>query len=319
MTEVAMPVVQVAFTTLNLGRTTAWYRDVLGYLPTGEMLGAGGPEAAALMGLPGVSCDMRWLVDSSDFFQLEFFRFREPLSRPGSRRPDDIGWSMLGLRVADLDAVLAGLRRSGARTGPLRGEAPDRRVCTCDPDGVWLELRELGAPTTRAVRDAPVTTAFVRAVVPDLGRSRRFFCGALGLRDTATVLHEPDDELLWEAAPTAAESCVLAAAGDPDGPVVELVQYSSRMPRPWPAGYRISDQGILNVALGSRDVAAYQAVAARATASGYWSHQELQIGTAASRYLVDDQGFSVELLTIPDPGTEREFGFVPRAVPARGT
>jgi catechol 2,3-dioxygenase-like lactoylglutathione lyase family enzyme len=142
VTTVSMPVVQVAFTTLDLDRTTAWYCDVLGFLPAGEVLGAGGPEAAALMGLPGVSCDMRWLVDTCDFFQLEFFRFREPTSRPGSRRPDDEGWSMLGLEVTEFDGMLRRLRQAGGETGPVRGDAPARRLCTRDPEGVWVELRE---------------------------------------------------------------------------------------------------------------------------------------------------------------------------------
>jgi hypothetical protein len=116
--------------------------------------------------------------------------------------------------------------------------------------------------------------------------------------------------------PTTTESCVLAADDDPDGPALELVQYTTRTPRPSPPDYHISDQGILNVALGSRDVADYQVVAARVRAAGYRAHQELAIGMAASRYLVDDQGFSVELLAIPDPGIERDFGFQPRPTPA---
>ena len=198
MTAASMPVVQVAFSTLDPGRTVTWYQDVLGFLPAGQMRGASGPEVAAMMGLPGVSCDMRWLVDSSDFFQLEFFEFHEPVPQPGVRRPDEIGWSLLGLHVAEFDAVLRRLCQTGTPAGPVRGNAPARRVCCCDPEGVWLELRERGPLPRRTVRDAPVTTTFVRAVVPDLERSRRFFSGALGLRDSGASLHDPGDEALWK-------------------------------------------------------------------------------------------------------------------------
>jgi catechol 2,3-dioxygenase-like lactoylglutathione lyase family enzyme len=310
-TATSMPVVQVAFAALDLDRTTGWYRDVLGFRPAGEMLGASGPEASALMGLPEVSCDMRWLVDTSDFFQLEFFEFREPGSRPGSRRPDDIGWSMLGLDVADLDGVLDRLRRAGAHVGPVHGDAPARRVCCLDPENVWLELRDRETLPPRTARDAQVTTRFIRAVVPDLERSRRFFGGALGLRDSGSVLHGPDDERLWGAAPAVTDSCVLVAANDPCGCAVELVRYPGRAPRPLPADYRISDQGILNMGFGSRNLADYEDVVGQVRAGGYQSHRELAIGPAASRYLVDDQGFSVELLTIPDRSIERDFGFEP--------
>jgi len=284
MTAVSMPLVQVAFSTLDPGRTVTWYRDVLGFLPAGQMRGASGPEVAAMMGLPSVSCDMRWLVDSSDFFQLEFFEFHEPVPQPGVRRPDEIGWSLLGLHVAEFDAVLRRLCQTGTPAGPVRGNAPARRVCCCDPEGVWLELRERGPLPRRTVRDAPVTTTFVRAVVPDLERSRRFFSGALGLR-------VPQD--------------------DPHGCAVELVQYTTRAALPEPANHRLCDQGILNIAFGSRTVADYKAVVAQVSAGGYQVHDELAIGPAAACYLLDDQGFSVELLTIPDPAIERDFGFAP--------
>jgi catechol 2,3-dioxygenase-like lactoylglutathione lyase family enzyme len=311
MTAASMPLVQVAFSTLDPGRTVTWYRDVLGFLPAGQMRGASGPEVAAMMGLSSVSCDMRWLVDSSDFFQLEFFEFHEPVPQSGVRRPDEIGWSLLGLHIAEFDAVLRRLRQTGAPAGPVRGNAPARRVCCCDPEGVWLELRERGPLPPRTVRDAPVTTAFVRAVVPDLGRSRRFFCGALGLRDSGASLHEPGDEALWEAAATVTQSCVLVPQGDRHGCAVELVKHTRRAARPGPADHRLCDQGILNIAFGSRTVADYKAVVAQVSAGGYQVHDELAIGPAAARYLLDDQGFSVELLTIPDPAMERDFGFAP--------
>jgi catechol 2,3-dioxygenase-like lactoylglutathione lyase family enzyme len=308
-----MPVVQVSFSTLDLARTTAWYQDVLGFLPAGGLDAAGGAQAAAMMGLPSVSCDMRWLVDTSDFFQLEFFGFREPAPRPGRRRPDDIGWNLVGLDVTGFDAALGRLSQAGTGVGPVVGTAPFRRVCCRDPEGAWLELRERGVPAPCAVRAAPVTTVFIRAVVPDLARARRFFTGALGLHDRATPLHGPGDEALWDGEPAATVSCVLAAPGDPYGCGVELVQYTARTPRPRPDDYRISDQGLLNVAFGSRLPADYQAVTAQASAGGYQVNDELAIGSAASRYLLDDQGISVELLTIPDPAIERDFGFRPAA------
>jgi catechol 2,3-dioxygenase-like lactoylglutathione lyase family enzyme len=308
-----MPVVQVSFSTLNLARTTAWYRDVLGFLPAGGLEAAGGAQAAAMMGLPSVSCDMRWLVDTSDFFQLEFFRFREPVPRPGRRRPDDIGWNLVGLHVTGFDATLGRLSRAGTGVGPVLGTAPFRRVCCRDPEGAWLELRERGISARRAVRAAPVTTIFIRAVVPDLARAQRFFTGAVGLHDTGTLLHESGDEALWDGERAATVSCVLAAPGDPYGCGVELVQYTTRTPRPRPGDYRISDQGLLNVAFGSRLPAEYQTVTAQARARGYQVNDELAIGSAASRYLLDDQGTSVELLTIPDPAIERDFGFLPTA------
>ncbi|MGW2383845.1 VOC family protein [Streptomyces sp. NPDC001658] len=310
----SMPVIQVSFSTLNLEATAAWYREVIGFLPGGAWQEVTGPEAAAFLGFPACNADLMWLLDSTDLFQLEFFQFSDPASVPGSRRPDDAGWSLVGLYVDDLDAVLARLREAGSQVGPVLGDKPERRVCTRDPEGVWLELRERvpGVSLTRTIRDAPVTTAFVRVVVTDLAGAQDFFCDALGLRDTGAVLHTEADEELWGSPATSATSCVLSAEGFHDGPVIELVQYETRVPRPLPEGYRVSDQGILNVAFGSRSPGIYDAVLDRFRASGFQLHAELKVASARGHFAVGAEGLSVEFLTVPDLETEQLLGFGPK-------
>jgi catechol 2,3-dioxygenase-like lactoylglutathione lyase family enzyme len=310
-----MPLIQVAISTLDLEATTTWYREIFGFLPTGEMFGATGPEVAAFMGLPAVNCDLQWLVDTSDLFQLEFTRFHEPASNPGTRRPDDAGWSLVGIYVEDLDAVLARLREAGAPVGPVLGDGVARRVCTRDPDGVWLELRERvpGVPTPRPIREAPVTTAFVRAVVTDLARAREFFCDALGLRDTGATLHTSADEALWGSEPADTRSCVLSADGSHDTVVVELVQYLTRVPRPLPENYQLSDQGLLNVAFGSREPEDYDTVMDQVRLGGFRMQGELAVGSARGRFLVGADDLSVETITIPEAEIERALGFTPSA------
>ena len=303
-----MPVAQVAFTTLDIDATAAWYQDVFGLLPTGEMRGVGGPDVAAFTGLPTCECDMVWLADTSDFFQLEFFQFHDPVSVPGSRCPNEPGWSLIGLYVDQIDAVLAKLRKLRAPVGPVLGAPGDRRVCVRDPDGVWLELRERvpGGPAgQRAVRDVPVTTAFARAVVTDLALSREFFVGVLGLGDASVNLHTNEDERLWGAPAVDSRSCVLAADGDVFQ--IELVQYESINPT---SPRRVCDQGILNVGFGSRLETEYCTVVDRVRRSTFGLHAELALGSARAHYAVGPDNLSVELLTIP-PTMEREFGFVP--------
>lgn len=306
-----MPVVQVAMTALDIKTTTAWYRDVLGFLPTGELRGIGGPDTAAFMGLPTCQGDVVWLTDSSDFFQLEFFRFDDPVPAAGSPRPDHAGWSLVGLYIDNLDAVLAALDRAGAPVSPILGDAPARRVCTQDPEGVWIELRERvanGSPCPRAVRDAPVTTAFVRAVVTDLARAHEFFVDSLGLHETSTILHTAADERLWGGPVASLQSCVLATDGDAF--LVELVQYPAQDPRSAPPR-RICDQGILNIAFGSRVVEDYETVVNQVRSAGFRLYQEMILGTAKAYYVLGPDDLSVELLTIPDVVLERKHGFVP--------
>jgi catechol 2,3-dioxygenase-like lactoylglutathione lyase family enzyme len=305
----SMPVVQIAITALDIDATAAWYRDVLGFLPSGELRGIGGAEVAAFVGLPTCNCDLVWLVDTSDFFQVELFRFHDPVSVPGDRCPNELGWSLIGLYVDDLDEVLARLRNAGAAIGPVLGNPPERRVCTRDPEGVWLELRERAPGGRQVIRNSPVTTGFVRAVVSDLARAREFFVGVLGLRDRPAKLHTAADETLWGAPANRSQSAVLATDGDPF--CIELVQYETT-DRPLSTPARICDQGILNIALGSRVAADYESIVNRVQHSAFGLHAELVNGSARGRYSVGPGDLSVELLTIPDPALEQQLGFIPQ-------
>jgi hypothetical protein len=77
-------------------------------------------------------------------------------------------------------------------------------------------------------------------------------------------------------------------------------------------GYLISDQGLLNVALGSRHVADYHELVARVTSGDETLlHDQMLMGAAVVRYLSSASGVSVEVLAIPDPEIERAAGFVP--------
>ena len=67
----------------------------------------------------------------------------KPKPLPEGWRPNDIGYTTMGLHVADFDARLAHLAASGVHplTDPI-GASPSRRVCIRDPEGVLLELME---------------------------------------------------------------------------------------------------------------------------------------------------------------------------------
>lgn len=81
------------------------------------------------------------------------------------------------------------------------------------------------------------------------------------------------------------------------------------MPRP--EGHRLCDQGILNIAMGFRSRAGFNAAYRRALNKGYrFNSHPLYSGFASSVYCWDDQGFSVELL-FRRVGFDRIFGFAP--------
>jgi catechol 2,3-dioxygenase-like lactoylglutathione lyase family enzyme len=187
-----------------------------------------------------------------------------------------------------------------------------RRLAVRDPEGVFIEViegdtRPRGSPNV-ARPEVPSVVRFVRASVPDLELATRFFAGILGFVPAPEPrLHQAQDEALWGLA-GARLNTVELVAGDC---VLELAQYEEPKGRPWPAGYRISDLGLLNVAFGSRRRQDYEAVVARVRASGYPMHQEMTTDFASVVYVEDGQGFSVELLHL-EPGKESLAGFEPR-------
>jgi catechol 2,3-dioxygenase-like lactoylglutathione lyase family enzyme len=125
------PLCQIAFSVSDLRRTHRWYQ-IFGFLPGGGTRLFRGPLASRVQGLPNAASTCWWLVDQQDFFQLELFQFKRPppRPRPADWRPCDIGYAMVGLHVADFDAVLARLQRAGVQ--PLIPSAPaGPAVCAC--------------------------------------------------------------------------------------------------------------------------------------------------------------------------------------------
>jgi catechol 2,3-dioxygenase-like lactoylglutathione lyase family enzyme len=304
---------QVAFSVLELQRSLDWYTRGLGYLAAGGMAPGADSGVAELQGLPESDPQMGWVVDSQDFFQLEFFEFKRPAVRPlaDGWRPCDIGYSMVSFHVEDLDDTLERLGALGSEplTEPMGGPG-ERRVCVRDPDHTVIELMESDprAPSagSRVRPEVPVAARSVTASVPDLQRSRRFFIDVLGMTPTADCLHSPEHEALWGLEGAQREALVLWS-GDF---AIELVQYTEPAGQPWPDGYRISDQGILNIALGSRSVEAYRSTLAEVAAAGFQTNTALGFPFAEVNYVMDDQGFSVELFFL-EPSADGLLGFRP--------
>lgn len=306
----SMSLCQIAMSATDSARTCRWYRSTFGYLPSGGATFAG-EDVSAIQGLPDVDTAVRWLVDQQEFFQLEVFEYTNPRPRPrGGRGPRDIGYAMIGVHVADFDATLRRLRRTGGRplTAPV-GAPGARRVCLRDPEGVLVEVMEDGAPAGGVPRpEVPVATRFATLSVVDLEEARQQWLDAFDLvEDAPDALHQPRHEVLWGLGGARRRTSVLRA-GDL---AVELVQYLDPPPRPRPAGYRISDQGLLNVAMGSRSKAAversWRRLGRYCGEGRLWEFGDSHV----LGYTTDPQGFSIEVLAA-NPAWDHVTGYRPR-------
>ena len=184
------------------------------------------------------------MVDRNEFFQLEMFQFERPLARlmPHDFRPCDIGYTRIGVWVADFDQTLTRLGRLGS--SPLSdpvGPAGTRRACVRNPDGVYVEIMEddplSGAGLAPGRSACPVAVRSVTLSVPDLARSEAFFSRGLGLERSDAALRAPEHEALWGLAGAQTRSSVFTAGSV----LVELVQYLDPVGRRSPG--RLPDLG----------------------------------------------------------------------------
>ena len=100
---------QVALSVVDLRLTEHWFREGLGFLPAGGSRWAmRSPLASRIQGLPKAASTCWWLVDRNAYFQLELFQFEKPLAKlmPENLRACDIGYTRIGVWVADFDMLL---------------------------------------------------------------------------------------------------------------------------------------------------------------------------------------------------------------------
>ena len=298
-----MNLCQVAYSVLDGRKSARFYRDCLGFVPSGGTSLFKGPLYTRIQGLPKVASSCRWLVDSEEFFQLELFEFSRPTPRPmrPDWQPSDIGYSRVQMRVGELERTLKRLAEAGHPTlgGPLEIEGR-LHACVRDPDGVLLELSQA---MPGELPDSPqVAVTGVGLSVPDLDRSRRFFVDTIGLREGKP---QPEREQLWGLKVKQPNTLCLEIGGKR----IELSQYEGARPRR--TDYQLSDQGLLNIALGFRRKKDLDRVFRRVVDAGYKPNSKpVHFGFCSVVYLNDDQGFSVELLHAMPVG-DRFIGFKP--------
>jgi catechol 2,3-dioxygenase-like lactoylglutathione lyase family enzyme/uncharacterized protein YndB with AHSA1/START domain len=312
---------QIAFSVVDLRLTERWFRECFGLLPAGgSRIMMRGLLPSMVQGLPKAASTCWWLVGRNPWFQLELFQFENPLAKPipADFRPCDIGYTRIGLWVADFDQTLLNLAGLGTQTlSPPLGTPGTRRVCVRSPDGVYVEIMEddpLPAKTESERRDCAAAIRSVTMSTPNLADSVAFMSKGIGLGESRLVLHDPEHEALWGMAGATTKSKVFEA-GDV---LVEVVQYLDPAGKPWPPGYRICDQGILNIAFGARSKRDHVAVYRRAVDFGARPNcRPLHVPGSGVVYVNDPQGFSVELLWMKPGKADRQWGFTPLPIGQR--
>lgn len=126
----------------DLERSLRFYRDLLGFTPEHDLEVAGEPTDT-LLRLRGVLLKAVYLV--RDGVRIELLHFASPPPPPARTRVmNEPGLTHLSFRVADLQAVVRGLRDAGERVldeTVLDFPAFQSAACfVADPDGQLIEL-----------------------------------------------------------------------------------------------------------------------------------------------------------------------------------
>ncbi len=309
------PLIQLAFSVVDLRRTERWFHDGLGFLPSGgNMRMMSGPLASRVQGIPRVASCAWWMVARNRWFQLEMFQFRRPIAAlmPADFRPCDIGYTRMGVHVHDFDAALANLAQLGSvPLGGVQGEPGSRRACVRNPDGVYVEIME-DDPLPQAPggerEGCPVAVRSVTMSTPDLEASVAYLTAVNGHGPEAIDLHTPEHEALWGLSGATCKRAIFRS-GDI---LLEIVQYLDPVGVPRSADYCLSDQGILNVAYGARTKSDHTRIYDRAMAFGARPNcRPLHFNGGGIVYMNDNMGFSVEATWMPAGKHDLKYGFEP--------
>jgi catechol 2,3-dioxygenase-like lactoylglutathione lyase family enzyme len=297
----ALRLVQLALNTCDLSASLRLYAELFGFANAGGSA-AWGP-VLAMQDLPDdAHCLVWWMVGATPLFQLELFHHGSPDQRPqpSDWRPSDHGWVRFGVAVSDLDRVVAGLERFRIGTLGRAGTRPTRRLAFRDPHvgGIVEVIERRGEPAPAIV--------YVTSSVADIGAAERFYRQVLGapIRPLGD-LHSLDDEDLWGLPGARRDGFLVELPGG----LLEIVEYASPEGRPHPPDHRTSDQGIMNVALGSRRQETIRALIDRVHGHGIRTPVVVDNTMLTGTYIIEP-GYELELMNVPEE-LEKMLGFVP--------
>ena len=138
-----------SLTVSDMARSIAFYGDMLGFQVLSDVIVQESP-AHSVTQIPNARLRIVHMQAYNSL--VELIQYLSPIGRPHDRRTCDVGSAHIAFIVNDMEAAYQELKRKGVhfKSAPVvTGNAPDtiiKSVYFLDPDGITLELVELGAP-----------------------------------------------------------------------------------------------------------------------------------------------------------------------------
>lgn len=128
----------------DFDRALTFYEDFLGFVVEGEMDYRDETALGVVVGLPDAV--IRWAMLRLGNHRIELFKYYTPAGETAVRRQCDVGYTHLGIQVADVDAVYTQAIAAGYQTlSPpqwLRG-GRTRVFYLCEPEGAITEFMQI--------------------------------------------------------------------------------------------------------------------------------------------------------------------------------
>lgn len=288
--ENELALVQIGMNSNDLVASLRLYAQLFGFSNAGGIPAWG--DNLQIQGLiPDSYLMMWWMVGARPFFQLELFNHGHPKQRPLRHdwRPADHGWVRFGIAIENFDRVVSGLKRLSIPVLGTSGAEPRRRLAFRDPQvGCIVEVIE------RSNVPGP-EIIYAASSVADLEAARILYGKTLGLEICPLeTLHRPEDESLWGMPGAKRDGFVVQLSGGR----LEIIQYSDPLGRPRPADYRTSDQGIVNICIGTRTMSLIRDVINRVKADGRTTTSAYDVNNCYAVYSIDP-GYEIEFVCVP--------------------
>lgn len=243
---------QVAIVSKQAKLLRSWYCDMFGFLPASQTIFAG-PLATRVQGVPKDLNFCYWAVDGKRQFQLEFFNFISPKvnTKPDNWQPYDHGYNIIGIHSWDFEQTIVRLQASEAcQLSDVKGEQGQRWLMVTDPDGNYVEVTEADplAEKDKVYPEIPATVRYVRMSVADINQAKLLWQSSFGLTENSSAqLPRYHDEVLFPKQDPSYQQCLLQGQGI----LLELRQYTQPIAQPRLATHNVTDQGIMNIAIGA--------------------------------------------------------------------
>ncbi|PWT80667.1 MAG: hypothetical protein C5B57_11870 [Blastocatellia bacterium] len=244
----------------DLDRSVRFYRDVIGLEVGGPPRTFSGVEAMKVGNTPGARSRFTTLPIPGSPLGVELIEYLDIDRKPAHPRFQDPGAANLILTVRDIDAIVARVKKAGARITTAGGvpaiiPGGHRVMFVQDPDGFFVELfQPAQVPDAKTSPSSNVVASAFEIMVADTDRTMNLYRNGLGF-DPQVASAFDGTKALMDTAGTPGAQFRRSAARIPDSPITMAFLEFKDIDRT-PQRTRVQDPGTVILQLLTRDAAA---------------------------------------------------------------